>query len=248
MNASQRDRAKSLETIRTIRYLLFVPIVCAIAYVTYLITTKGLVSNSYAEIGNNVRIILLSLVAVAVTFGFSRLEQRHDIHLPRALMVAMMLFVAASVVIGDGYSQYNKLWWWDDMLHALAGIMMALVGFLLVYFFNAHYSMRLSPVFVALFAFTFAITFGVVWEIVEFSSDMVFGSDMQRWNLPPGTTLIGRGFQGSGLRDTMSDLIVACIGALGASTVTYFSYKNERAKILKLMRRTFPSQSRRKKA
>lgn len=224
--------------------MLFVPIVFALAYIASVLVTKGLHPENYAVIGNNVRIIFLSLMSIAVTFGFSHLETRHDIHLPRALMVAIMLFVAASVIVGDGYSQYDRLWWWDDMLHALSGVLMALVGFLLVYFFNARYSMRLSPAFVALFAFTFAITMAVVWEVVEFVFDVLFGSNMQSWDLPINAILIGREFQGSGLRDTMSDLIVACVGALIVSVVVYFSYSKDRKKVLQLMRRTFPSASR----
>ncbi len=66
--------------------------------------------------------------------------------------------------------------------------------------------MDVSPLLVAVFAFTFAITMGVLWEIFEFAIDWVFGTTMQSWDLPHDTTLIGRAFQGSGLRDTMSDL------------------------------------------
>jgi len=100
--------------------------------------------------------------------------------------------------------------------------------------------MDVSPLLVAVFAFTFAITMGVLWEIFEFAIDWVFGTTMQSWDLPHDTTLIGRAFQGSGLRDTMSDLIIDSIGALSTSIICYFLYKEEKKKTLALMHEIFP--------
>jgi uncharacterized membrane protein YjdF len=62
----------------------------------------------------------------------------------------------------------------------------------------------MRPRFVALFAFLFAVTVGVIWEIFEFSMDSIFGMDMQK-------TMLG---DESGLTDTMFDLIVDNVGAL----------------------------------
>ena len=72
--------------------------------------------------------------------------------------------------------------------------------------------------------------------------DVIFGTDMQSWNLPETTIEIGRAFQGIGLRDTMSDLIFDTIGALLISVICYFLYKNEKKKALRLMHEVFPDQ------
>ena len=106
--------------------------------------------------------------------------------------------------------------------------------------------MDISPLLVAVFAFTFAITMGVLWEIFEFTMDSLFGTTMQSWNLPHDTTLIGKEFQGSGLRDTMSDLIVNSIGALLTSILCYFLYKEEKREALALMHEIFPDESKKK--
>ncbi len=232
---------QSLALIYTVRYMLFIPILFAIGFIIYTYFDVGLNKDSYTVIGNNLRIIALSLLAMAVTFGFSRLEKHHDVHVPRELMVSIMLFVVAALVFGDAYGQYDRFWWWDDMLHSLSGVIMALVGFLLVYFLNAKHNMNISPVFVAMFAFTFAITMGVVWEIIEFAIDYAFPSNMQGFIQPNGALLMGKEYQGNGLRDTMSDLIVACVWAFITSFGAYFSYKNSRRKVLRMMRRTFPN-------
>lgn len=158
---------------------------------------------------------------------------------PKVLITVLVLFVLFTLVAGEIFGAYEKFWWWDDMLHTVSGVIVGLVGFLMVYFFNARYNMHISPLFVAVFAFTFAITVGVAWEIFEFTVDALLGLYMQRWNLPADAMLIGREYQGSGLRDTMSDLIVAGIGSLVAAVFAHYAYKHEKPTALGVMRRTF---------
>lgn len=239
--------AQSLAIILGVRYMLLIPIVWGLGFILFNLLTNQQDEAAYRAIDFNVRVIATSLIAMIVTFAFARLEKRHDVHLPRALLLTIMLFVVASLVLGDAYGNYGRFWWWDDVLHALSGVITGLVGFLLVYFFNARYNMNISPLFVAVFAFAFAITLGVLWEIVEFSIDVMFGTEMQRWNMAPDEILMGKAYQGAGLRDTMSDLIVASIGALFASAFAHETYKNNRKRVLDVMRRTFPRLARKKK-
>jgi hypothetical protein len=70
----------------------------------------------------------------------------------------------------------------------------------------------------------------------------MFGTDMQKWNLPTTVWILGRSYQGSGLRDTMSDLIVDSLGALITSVICYFLYKNEKKKTLAMMHEIFPDE------
>ena len=68
---------------------------------------------------------------------------------------------------------------------------------------------NLSPLFVSLFAFCFAITMGVFWEFYEYSFDGLLGLNMQKFALEDGTQLVGR----LALADTMTDLFVDALGA-----------------------------------
>lgn len=165
---------------------------------------------------------------------------------PKMLIVALIIFAVFSLIAGELFNAYEKFWWWDDMLHTVSGIIVGLIGFLMVYFFNARYNMHISPVFVAVFAFSFAIAIGVLWEIFEFTMDVTFKTEMQRWNLSSDAILIGREYQGVGLRDTMSDLIVAWIGAIFASVFAFFAYKNERPTVLGVMKRIFPKRGKKR--
>ena len=163
------------------------------------------------------------------------------------VLTVIAMFILAALVLGEWLKMYDKVWWWDDMLHGLSGIILGLLGLLAVYFFNARYNMAISPAFVAVFVFSFAIMLGVVWEIYEFAVDVTFGTAMQQWNMPPNAIVAGKSFQGMGLRDTMSDLIVATIGAAAAAIFSYFAYRYEQPTVLDVMRRVFPKKNRRKR-
>ena len=90
--------------------------------------------------------------------------------------------------------------------------MIGALGFSIVTLLNKteEVPMNLSPLFVALFSFCFAVTLGVVWEFYEFTFDGLLGLNMQKFALENGTQLIGR----AALTDTMIDLFVDAVGAL----------------------------------
>ena len=162
---------------------------------------------------------------------------RHAHHMMIGVLVA---FVLAAIVVGEMLHMYNTVWWWDDMLHGASGLIFGLVGLFVIYAINKRSDMRISPVFVAIFVTCFAIAMGVAWEIYEFILDVYFKTTMQQWNMPPQAIVMGRDYQGMGLRDTMSDLITATIGALIAGVFSYFAYSRRRGALLQVMRRAFP--------
>ena len=69
----------------------------------------------------------------------------------------------------------------------------------------------MSPAFAALFTFCFALALDVLWEIYEFTVGALFQTSMQKYALEGGEALTGQ----AALQDTMGDLIVDFIGALG---------------------------------
>jgi len=71
---------------------------------------------------------------------------------------------------------------WDTMLHTINGFLCAAIGFALVDVLNrsARFKFQLSPLFLAVVAFCFSMTVGVIWEFFEFFMDQVFLLDMQK--------------------------------------------------------------------
>lgn len=134
------------------------------------------------------------------------LHRQYSITITAEFQILTVVFVFAALFLGEIHSYYDRLWWWDIALHASSGLLLGLLGFLLVYVLNENERIGLSlqPRFVALFAFTFAVAIGTLWEIFEFSMDRNLGLTMQK-------PMLG---DDSGLTDTMWDLIVDVIGAL----------------------------------
>lgn len=142
----------------------------------------------------------LAFVA-ALTLGLSLLpvlaERRFGIRLPMKFMAGIVVFVFATVFLGEAFDFYNRFWWWDIALHAGSAVGFGLVGFLFVFmlFEGDRYA---APAWAAAFvSFCLALSLGTLWEIFEFGMDQLFGLNMQK----------------SGLIDTMWDLIVDTGGA-----------------------------------
>jgi len=135
------------------------------------------------------------------------LGRRFDVRVPPEFEFLAVIFVYASLFLGEQHGYYLRYWWWDTLLHTCSGFLLGILGFLLVHVLNGkrHIGMHLKPGFVALFAFMFALGIGALWEIFEFAMDQIFGLNMQK----------------SGLVDTMVDLIVDAIGALTISIIGY---------------------------
>lgn len=127
------------------------------------------------------------------------LGRRFDVRIPPEFELLTVVFVYASLFLGEVHGYYIRYWWWDAVLHTGSGFLLGVLGFLLVYVLNERpdVDLHMRPRFVALFAFMFAVGMGALWEIFEFVMDQSFGMNMQK----------------SGLVDTMWDLIVDCFGA-----------------------------------
>ncbi|CAH0344662.1 hypothetical protein [Bacillus sp. CECT 9360] len=114
------------------------------------------------------------------------------------LIISYLIFLIASQYLGSILGWYG-LGWWDTFLHVLSGSILAFAGIAL-YERLAHKNAgkEISPWFVFLFTFSFAVLGGVIWEVYEFSSDQLFGMTLQ----------------GGGNKDTMVDLIADTAGGL----------------------------------
>lgn len=144
---------------------------------------------------------------VFLTRAPSLLGRRLNLEIPRGFDLLAILFVFGSLFLGEVHGYYTRFWWWDAVLHAGSAGLLGIVGFLLVYLINQKElgNLGLRPSFLALFAFSFAVAAGVLWEVFEFAMDQLFGLNMQK----------------SGLVDTMWDLIVDTLGAAFVAVLGY---------------------------
>ncbi len=206
---------------------------------------------------NNAFLCLLSLILFTIP---NIIEDKLKIGIPSVLESIIYLFIFSAEILGEINNFYGNIPHWDTILHTLNGFLAAGVGFSLIDLLNKNSkNIKLSPIFVAIVAFCFSMTIGVLWEFFEYGADRYLKVDMQKdrivstistVELDPekdnnaiiiknikethiitedGTEIINSGYLDIGINDTMKDLIVNFIGAITFSFIG-FLYINNREK------------------
>lgn len=174
------------------------------------------------------------IVDATQAFGFmiaSFLPQflkKFHFEIPNALIIIWIFFMAAHFVLGEILNFYAYVKGWDTILHTCSGVVLGIVAYSILDLLNGsdYTSTRLTPLFTALFAVTFTVTVGVIWEFAEWTIDGLTGSNMQRFreSLAPFTDYAGR----AALRDTMKDLLNDLIGGSIAGIIGILSCKKNK--------------------
>lgn len=242
-----KDTARRLKA--TIRQQ---PAVFAVYVVLRLIVVAELVLSILRGEYESAFICLLVLILFILPFF---IQQNFGIQLPTTLEIIILLFIFAAEILGELEGYFITYPNWDTMLHTTTGFLCAATGFALIDILNRNSRIKfhLSPIYVALAAFCFSMTVGVLWEFFEFGMDRLFHLDMQKdtvvqsitsvmldptnSNTPitidgihsvavNGNDLSFDGYLDIGLYDTMEDLFVNFIGAVTFSVIGYFYIKH----------------------
>ena len=162
------------------------------------------------------------------------LKRTKQINIPSVMLIMYAVFLYCAIYLGEVRNFYFTVPHWDTILHTFSGVALGALGFSLVSFINKSESLHLflSPFFVALFAFSFAISLGVIWETYEFAVDSIFRTNMQKFALENGEQLVGQ----AALADTMKDLIVDMAGAFVMSVIGYISLKYKKGWLERLFK------------
>lgn len=109
------------------------------------------------------------------------LEESFHIEIPPMFQISIYMFIYAAEILGEINNFYTKIPGWDTMLHTINGFLCAAVGLSLVDLLNkSSRKIKLSPLYLAVAAFCFSMTIGVLWEFFEFFNDVLFCVDMQK--------------------------------------------------------------------
>lgn len=160
-----------------------------------LIIVRGILVKDYNQ-------LFIAFITIALTYYPSILEKRFGVYLPSSMQIIITLFIFGAQYLGEIRNFYRIFPWWDTALHTTSGVILGVIGFMFVYLLNEKYGkkVKLSPFFVVMFAFCFAVTMGVFWEFFEYGMDRIFGTNMQKFRYPE--------LGDDGLVDTMGDLFV----------------------------------------
>lgn len=149
------------------------------------------------------------------------ITHRFKLIVPGVMCILYYVFLYCAIFLGEIFSFYYRFPIWDSILHAMSAAMLGALGFILVDWLNKdeHVKLSMNPLFVSLFAFSFALMIGTLWEVYEFSFDSILGLNMQKARLEDGTPLVGN----AALTDTMKDLIIDALAALAVAVTGFFT-------------------------
>jgi hypothetical protein len=132
-----------------------------------------------------------------LTFVPMILERNYHITLPWILEV--LIVFALFLHIGGGVlSMYYTIPLYDKFAHFVSSFLVAFISFAAIYILDEYWDgLHMDSRAMAFVVIVSTMAFGVIWEFIEFGSDIFFGTNEQ-W----------------GLLDTMTDLFVDTVGGV----------------------------------
>ena len=124
----------------------------------------------------------------------------------------ILAFTFSAIYLGNVWDLYRIIPIYDKLLHLLSGVIIAIIGFVLfLYLNNGNIKGDFNTYFAVIFSIIFSIAAAGLWEIWEFSTDMLFGFHSQN----------------NSLIDTMMDIICGSIMGIIANIPIYLYIKGK---------------------
>ena len=124
----------------------------------------------------------------------------------------ILAFTFSAIYLGNVWDLYRIIPIYDKLLHLLSGVIIDIIGFVLfLYLNNGNIKGDFNTYFAVIFSIIFSIAAAGLWEIWEFSTDMLFGFHSQN----------------NSLIDTMMDIICGSIMGIIANIPIYLYIKGK---------------------
>ncbi len=172
-------------------------------YLAYLMQMLIVVYAVYSVYTRDYFWAIWGLFALILTLTPLMLKRRFHVTLPWELnfLIVLSLYLSVSGNVQGWY--YHFYPFYDKVAHLVSSITIAVLGFVAAVIMDRYTEIKMNRPLIVIFVIIFTMAIGSFWEITEFVSDNLFGTQLQ-----------------PGLRDTMYDLIFdlaggTIIGVLG---------------------------------
>lgn len=152
----------------------------------------------------------VAIVCTALPFIVTHIANKKKIMLPSSFEFISLLFILLALYFGEINKFYTIFWWYDLFLHGMFGSYTVIIALHLiqgVIMKEKDVTEKRFTIFTLIFAFSFTITLGTLWEMFEFLADYFFKADMVN----------------GGLEDTATDLLIKIFFALITSIIWYYN-------------------------
>ncbi len=116
-------------------------------------------------------------------WGTTLVEKIFKVKIGLFVDIVILLDLFFSIVLGEACQVFLNVTGYDKILHAIGTAELALVGYVVAKFFLAKTNKGGSHqvVYALIFGFFFALGVQMLWELYEFSFDMIAGTNMQKY-------------------------------------------------------------------
>lgn len=162
--------------------------------------------------GKFLRIALIFITII----GFYLLYNKSFLKGYKTIYYIVMGFIFASMYLASIYNFYS-IPYYDKVLHLFSGFLISIVGYILfLKLFKQKSRKGISNYADLIFVSLFSTAMAAVWEIWEFSTDLIFGLSAQNGDLT----------------DTMLDIISGTIVGIITALLIYRNYNKKRIKFI----------------
>ena len=203
------------------RKFIFWLVVLMLGIALYLLLTRE--NNKGRLIFTIVQLLAMLFVLRIPAF----IQEIYHFKIPYLLDFVLITFAFSGFILGDVFNFYGRIPYWDSVLHAFSGVVIAYVGFIVIEYLDKEFTIPLSvsPLFMSLIVVSVALAIGAIWEIGEYTVDDNFHKNNQKYMESTRSTLYDENdipLQGhDALNDTMKDLMLDLAGAIGVACIEY---------------------------
>lgn len=175
----------------------------------------SLVKGDYVMMGESIACLCFShLWDLFQIFG----GQSFIIEVPPLSQTMLNIIIFAGIPFGSYLGLFDKLWFYDIIMHLLSGVVCAVFGYDFAFILQRKKG-QCSIILAAMFGLMFAMSIACGWEIYEFLMDYLHGTNLQLSSKGPETAMFDMSkyrneYGYLGLFDTMTDMIYNTTGGI----------------------------------
>ena len=141
------------------------------------------------------------LFAVAVPF----ILKRFGVNIAKPLIYLWWAFAFLHGVLGEALTLYYRIEFYDKLLHGVSGALIFYTALCISRSFFANKNVSHKFLVCLVFSGCAALTVGVIWELLEFLCDSIFGTNAQKF-IPTDGDMFNGGFSFEELGGTDEEL------------------------------------------
>lgn len=143
--------------------------------------------------------IYIFACSISIMISFIPAILKRDYHITLPWVFELLIATALFLHVGGGvFKAYHLIPGYDILTHFVSALVVSFLAFSIIYILDEYWEgLCMDTYAMAFVVVIFTMAMGVVWEFLEWTVDMVFGTTEQL-----------------GLQDTMQDLLVDTLGGI----------------------------------